>query len=81
MAKKINMIIEVKNIILDLKHLGKTSGQLNKTLNEVYGYSVTRYGVYKLIRRFYSGCKEETDSMEIYRRPQKSVELVDVTEQ
>ena len=48
MAKKINMNIE------DLKRLGKTSGQINKTLSEVYGYSVTRY---KFIRRTYNGCK------------------------
>ena len=36
------MNIEVRNIILDLKRLGKTSGQISQTLSEVYGYSVTR---------------------------------------
>ena len=33
MTKTINMNIEVKNIILDLKRLGKTSGQISKTLS------------------------------------------------
>ena len=58
MAKKINMNIEVRNIILDLKRLEKTNGKISKTLSEVYGYSVTRNGVYKFIRRTYSGSKE-----------------------
>ena len=35
MAKTINMDIEVRNIILDFKRLGKTSGQLSKTLSEL----------------------------------------------
>ena len=52
------MSIEMRNIILDLKRLGKTSGQISQTLSEVYGYSVTRFGVYKSIRRTYSGCKD-----------------------
>ena len=52
------MNIDVRNIILVLKRLGKTSGQISQTLSDVYGYSVTRFGVYKFIRRTYSGCKD-----------------------
>ena len=48
-GEKINMNIEVRNIILDLKRLGKTSGQISKALSEVYGYSVTRHCVYEFI--------------------------------
>ena len=55
---KINMNINVRNIILDLKRLGKTSGQKNKILSDVYGYSVTQYGVYVFIQRTYSWCKK-----------------------
>ena len=58
MAKGTKMNIEVRNIILDLKRLRKTSGQISQTLSEVHGYSVTRFGVYKFIRRTYSGCKD-----------------------
>ena len=33
-GEKINMNIEVRNIILDLKRLGKTTGQISKTLSK-----------------------------------------------
>ena len=34
-GEKINMNIEVRNIILDLKRLGKTTGQISKTLSKI----------------------------------------------
>ena len=33
-GEKINMNIKVRNIILDLKRLGKTTGQISKTLSK-----------------------------------------------
>ena len=49
------MNLEVRNIVLDLKRLGKTCGQISKILGEVYGYSVTRFGIYKFLQRTKNG--------------------------
>ena len=80
MAKGTNMNIEVRNIILDLKRFGKTSGQIRQTLSEVYGYSVTRFGVY--IRRTYSGCKDRKPRGRKFTNGHRKVmNLTDVAEQ
>ena len=55
MAIRNNMNLEVRNIVLDLKRLGKTYGQISKILGEVYGYSVTRFGIYKFLQRTKNG--------------------------
>ena len=49
MAKKIKMNIEVRNLIIDLKRLGKTSGQISKTISELSP---------EMVCTTYSGCKE-----------------------
>ena len=80
-GEKINMNIEVRNIILDLKRLEKTNGKISKTLSEVYGYSVTEMVCTNSSEELTVGAKRGYKEHGIYRRPQKSVELVDVTEQ
>ena len=55
MAIRNNMNLGVRNIVLDLKRLGKTCGQISKILGEVYGYSVTRFGIYKFLQRTKNG--------------------------
>ena len=48
---KKNMSLEIRNLILDLKQQGLSSGQISKKLKEDYDYLVTRFGVYKFLQR------------------------------
>ena len=48
---KKNMSLEIRNLLLDLKQQGLSSGQISKKLKEDYDYLVTRFGVYKFLQR------------------------------